>query len=285
MRQLGILGALVWTVGCGGAAATTTTAGPGTARIVDASGATIDFDTLIDRLAEARVVYVGERHDRAEDHEVQRAILEALHARDPNLAVGFEMFQQPFQTPLEAYRTGEIDLDTMLEQTEWRERWGFDVGLYEPLLRFGQTHQLPLIALNARREVTRTIGREGLEGLSEADRAALPELDRSQAAHRARFDEALRHHPGTDDARMDRFYTAQLVWDETMATQVAETMQSHSGRMIVFAGAMHVMRDAIPLRAARRGASPFAIVLPATEAPDEGTVDFVWMLERGRDAP
>ena len=34
--------------------------------------------------------------------------------------------------------------------------------------------------------------------------------------------------------------------------------------MIVFAGVMHVRLPAIPARAARRGAAPYAIVLPVT---------------------
>lgn len=241
-----------------------------------ATGRRLGLDALIDRLAEARVVYVGERHDRAEDHDAQRAILTALHARRPELAIGFEMFQRPFQAALDEYVAGRIDEPELLARTEWETRWGFDFALYRPLIRFGPDHGVRLIALNAPRETTRTLAREGLDALDAATRDGLPELDRTQVAHRARVEAALREHPGADDAMIERFYTAQLVWDETMAAAIA----AHDGPMIVFAGAMHVARDAVPERAARRGARPYAIVLPADEVPEDLPVDFVWTTAR-----
>ncbi len=242
--------------------------------IVDvATGRAIGFEALIDRLAEARVVYVGERHDQPADHDVQRRILEALAARRPGLAVGFEMFQTPYQSALDDFVAGRIDEPELLERTEWSRRWGFDFAMYRPLVRLGQDRRLTLVALNAPQETTRTIAREGLEALDEATRAALPELDRSAPAHRARVEAALREHPHMTDAMLERFYTAQLVWDETMAASVA----AHDGPMVVFAGAMHVARDAIPARAARRGAAPFAIVLPDDAVPEDAPVDYVWL--------
>ena len=71
-----------------------------------------------------------------------------------------------------------------------------------------------------------------------------------------------------NNAALERFYAAQVIWDETMAETVASTLDAHPEleRMIVLAGAMHVTPAAIPDRAARRGAAPYAILRPATEA-------------------
>lgn len=267
--------------GCGAAAPAPSdpTDADAAPRIVDVStGETIDFDALIDRLASARVVYVGERHDREDDHAMQRRILEALHARDPALSIGFEMFQRPYQGALDAYVAGDLDEDALLARTEWADRWGYDFAMYAPLVRFGRARGLPLVALNAPSEVTRTIAREGLDALEAAERDALPELDRGVAAHRERVADALRAHHPVDDEALERFYTAQLVWDETMATSVAE----RDGRMIVFAGVMHVARDAIPQRAARRGAAPFRVVAPADALEDAPPADFVWVTPPAR---
>jgi len=268
-------------VGCGAAATAPSNANDVDAepRFVDvATGETIAFDALIDRLAPARVVYVGERHDRAGDHAMQARILEALHGRDPALSVGFEMFQRPYQSALDAYVAGALEEDALLERTEWADRWGYDFAMYAPLIRFGRERRVPLVALNARSEVTRTIAREGLDALEAADRDALPELDRDVAAHRARVADALRAHHPVDDEALERFYTAQLVWDETMAESIA----ARGGRMVVFAGVMHVARDAIPERAARRGAAPFAVVAPADSLEDAPPADFVWVTPPAR---
>ena len=258
---------------CGGAPvhAEEATASP---VIIDvATGQRVSFDAMVTRLVGARVVYVGERHDRAEDHRAQRAILIALHAQGPARALGFEMVQRPFQAALDAYARGEADEAELLSEVEWETRWGFDFAMYRPLLEFGREHRLRLVGLNAPQETTRTIAREGVQALDEATREGLPEMNRDDSAHRARVIDALSHHPGMDDAMLERFYTAQLVWDETMAETVAAT----EGPMIVFAGGMHVAREAIPMRAARRGAEPYGIVVFEDEMPEEAAADFVWL--------
>jgi uncharacterized iron-regulated protein len=74
-----------------------------------------------------------------------------------------------------------------------------------------------------------------------------------------------------DDAMLERFYTAQVVWDETMAEAVAETLTAPGAprRIVVLAGDMHVREGlGIPDRAARRGATPYRIVLPVAADED-----------------
>ena len=230
------------------------------------SGREASFDEMIADLASARVVYVGESHDDEDHHALQAAIVRELHRRDPSLAIGLEMFQRPYQAALDDYVAGRIDTEEMLERTEWEERWGFDFEMYEPVLGYAREHGLPLVALNAPKEITRTVGREGLDGLDEAQRAALPELDLGDARHREMVREALEGHGHMSDDMLERFYTAQVIWDETMAESVANVMTAPGApeRMVVLAGGMHVLEGrGIPSRAARRGAEPYRIVLPA----------------------
>jgi len=53
-----------------------------------ATGAALDAAAALDRLAAARVVLLGERHDSARDHRWQAAVIAALAARRPALVVG-----------------------------------------------------------------------------------------------------------------------------------------------------------------------------------------------------
>jgi len=138
-----------------------------------------------------------------------------------------------------------------------------------PIFSSASASRLPLIALNARRELTRAIAREGLEALTPELRAELPELDTSDAEHRAMVTEALGGHEGMDPARLERFYLAQLTWDESMAEGVARTMSAPSPphRIVVLAGRMHVQAGlGIPRRAARRGITPFVVILPDSQS-------------------
>lgn len=248
---------------CGPAAAP---AAPARARIVEVDGARdVSFEDLVDALLEARAIYVGEQHDREADHRVQLSILEAIATRDPSVALGLEMVQHPRQAELDAFVEGTIDEAALLERLDWRRSWGFDFALYRPLFEHARAHRMPIVALNAPRELTRAIAQGGLGSLDEAQRASLPELDLSNAEHRAMVEESLAGHPGMTPERLDHFYAAQVLWDETMADTAARFLAADGApaRIVVIAGARHVQSGlGIPQRAARRGLSPFVIVMP-----------------------
>ena len=77
------------------------------------------LDSIIPRLARKRVVFIGEAHDRYDHHLNQLAIIRRLHARHPDLAIGMEFFQQPFQQALDDYIAGELD-ERVSSSTSWR---------------------------------------------------------------------------------------------------------------------------------------------------------------------
>lgn len=260
-------------------------------RLVDLRGPdeTDDLVRMTDDLLHARVVYVGEQHDRGDHHAVQLSIIQALHARDRSLAIGMEMFEAAFQDALDAWIEGRIDEEELRASTEYDERWGYDFALYRPILEFARAEKIPIVALNASGEITRTVARDGLDALTEEQRANVPTLVLDDRRHRALVEEALRAHHGMSPELLERFYLVQVIWDETMAASVADVLAGIDAprRMVVLAGRMHVERGlGIPERAARRGAEPYRIVLPvdaverATASSDEGgrrAADWLWL--------
>ncbi|MEM6962874.1 MAG: ChaN family lipoprotein [Myxococcota bacterium] len=245
---------------------------------------------MIANLESMNVVYLGERHDRPEDHRVQTRIYKALSRRLAHPSLGFEMFQRPFQPALDRWSAGEIDEAEMLVQTEYAKRWGYDFSLYRPLLLEAKRRNAPLIALNAAAELTRTVARGGIEALSPEQRASLPELDLGQLRHRDLVLAALREHEGVTEEMLENFYAAQVIWDETMALGVAQALSREDiGSVVVIAGMMHVWEGlGIPERAARRGATPYATVLVMDANNPEirldgsmGTwpADYLWFVE------
>ena len=265
---------------------------PDTSAIVDArTGERIRDEELFAVLRTKRVVYVGERHDQPTDHGVQYAILPRLHGDEPSLAIGMEMFQIPFQQPLDDWSAGRIDETVLRRETEYDQRWGFDYGLLRPVLEYARNRGIEVVALNAPREVVYLVARDGLDSLDPQTRAGLPELDLDDAAHRAMFDEEFDVGEHAAEATVDQYYQAQVVWDETMGARVAETLDRAGGpaKMIVFAGRVHVKRGlGIPSRAAKRGAEPYAVVIPVTRKelqeelqrpPEERSADFFWSVD------
>ena len=261
--------------------------------LVDAStGRSIAAEDFLAALRTKRVIYVGERHDQAADHGVQYAIIRQLHRSEPSLAIGMEMFQVPFQEPLDDWSAGRIDETVLRRETEYDKRWGFDFSLYRPILEYARNRGIEVVALNAPREVVYAIAKDGLDQLEPELAEFLPELDLDDAEHRALFDAEFDVGEHSAEDTVDQYYQAQVVWDETMGSRVADTLARSDGpaRMVVLAGRVHVKRGlGIPDRAAKRGAAPYAVVLPVTQAelkhelklPAEArSADYYWAVSR-----
>jgi uncharacterized iron-regulated protein len=257
--------------------------------LVDAAtGKSIEVEQLLAAISTKRVVYVGERHDQPRDHGVQYTIIRQLHRSEPSLAIGMEMFQFPFQGALDQWSAGQIDESVLRRETEYDKRWGFDFGMYRPILEYARSRAIEVVALNAPREVVYAVAKDGLDGLSPELAAQLPELDLASEEHRALFDAEFDIGEHAAEETVDQFYEAQVVWDETMGLRVAETLGRSDGpaKMVVLAGRVHIKGGlGIPDRAAKRGAIPYVVVLPVTQTelrselkrpPEERSADYYW---------
>jgi uncharacterized iron-regulated protein len=241
--------------------------------------ALMDVDALVDRLADKRVVFVGETHDRYEDHLNQLAVIRGLHEQGKGIAIGMEFFQQPFQEHLDAFVAGEIDEKEMLRRTDYFERWRYDYRLYRPILRYARDNGIPIIALNLERELTEKVGDGGIESLTEAERARIPaEIDRDDQAYRERIKTVFDHHPAAENANFEHFLEVQLLWDEGMAERAARYLQEHPERtLVVLAGSGHLeYGQGIPKRLLRRMPVDSAIVVSGSaRGPEPGIADFL----------
>ena len=238
-----------------------------------------DMETLIDRLATRRVIFVGETHDRYEQHLDQWAIVHGLHERGRDLALGLECFQQPFQEFLDAFVAGTLTEKEMLRRTDYFERWRYDYRLYRPLLRLARARGIPLIALNLERELTAKVGEGGLEALSEAERARLPEMGEDDAAYLDRVRAAFDLHPQAEKRSFEHFLAVQRLWDEGMAERAADYLRAHPEKtLVILAGSGHLeYGQGIPRRLARRRPElSSAIVLNgAGRDPDPRLADYL----------
>jgi len=222
-----------------------------------ASGDRLDREELLGRLSSVPYIVFGERHDSRWQHRRQASLYRALTGEvGRDLALGMEMFQRPFQQPLDAYVAGEIDEATMLERTEWESRWGFEARLYRPLWRRAKAKGLPVVALNLRREISERIARVGLEGLEADLRERLPpRIDTSIASQREYVRRAFERHEMSGTMEFEPFLEAQAAWDETMAATALEALRERDrlDGIFIVAGRAHARADfGIPRRLERR---------------------------------
>ena len=126
---------------------------------------------------------IGEVHDRYDHHLNQLELVCRLHRRHANLAIGLEFFQQPFQAPprrlpgsahrhpRHAHCRPNTTIAGITTTGSTRRFWNSRA-------RAG----IPLVALNAPKEISSKVAQEGLAGLSEAERAQFPaQLEREPA--------------------------------------------------------------------------------------------------------
>jgi hypothetical protein len=248
------------------------------------SGTALPTEAFLDRLRAARAIYAGEQHNSRASHKAQLEILGSAYGVDHELALAVEMLPRRLQPQIDAFLAGSIDEEGFLAAVDWEHTWGFDYGFYRPMFEFCREHGLRIYALNAPRELSRAVRLHGVEGLSPAEQALLPSGYPwpTPEEHRRYIRKIFDSHPSGPDAKPEereaafaRFYTAQLIWDESMAQAVAEILLGSAGphKLVVLAGAGHVGPYAIPGRASRRGVPAPLTVAPiesASEPPPQG---------------
>jgi uncharacterized iron-regulated protein len=248
------------------------------------------LDEIIPQLAASRIVYIGETHDRYAHHMNQLTVIKKIREAGYQLAVGMEMFQQPYQQIVDDYLAGRIDEYAFLKKTEYFSRWRFDFNLYKPIVDYLKQHRIPLVALNISGDLTRNVAREGMHALSDTQKKQLPSaMNFSNETYRKDLSEVFTAHNQQEDLRdFNYFFQAQLLWDEGMAESAHRFLENHPGfKMVILAGNGHVRHKyGIPDRLYRRNHEPFAVVVQ-DEAIEDGIADYVLLTTKldGKDSP
>ncbi len=242
-------------------------------------------------LAQADVVYLAEIHDHPEDHKIQLQIIQELQRRNQKVAIAMEMFQHPYQDILDRYLAEQLNEQELLEQSEYNQRWGFSWEYYAPILRFAKEKQLPVLALNTPTEITRQVASAGLESLTPKQRRLIPpfgEIRTDNPEYRQLLAKTFQQHQKFghgNSADFERFFLAQVLWDETMAAGTAKFLKANPNyQVVVLAGQGHIIYGyGIPSRVARRLKDKQLVQLSVLLSPfrdpidtNQPIADFVW---------
>ncbi len=232
---------------------------------------------VIDEIAKNKVVYIGENHTEFSSHLNQLKIIKAMYKNNPKLAIGMEMFQKQFQKHLDDFVLGKINEKEMLKKTEYFKRWKYDYELYRPILVFAKENRIPIVALNIDRDITKKVLSGGFDSLSKEQIGDIPD---SINFENEKYKEQLRGiygmHQSERFENFEQFYHAQLLWDESMASNMVGFMEKNPDyAMAVLAGNGHIMYGhGIPSRAKRRGINEYKIVLNLTN-PEPEIADYI----------
>lgn len=187
------------------------------------------LNALLDELQTARVVYLGEFHRIGRHHDLQLELLNGLANRGVPLVLAMEQFEYFTQPVLDKYNAGEVDLPALVAESEWNVRWrGHEA--YHDLLKAARAHDVPVLALNARAETVRAIGRQSLSGITPEQRDELPpDIMINDPLYEQLMTRVLGVHMAFDPGRLRPVFEAQVARDEMMAWRLSDYLQSPEG--------------------------------------------------------
>lgn len=211
-----------------------------------------NIGSITARVSPGTVILIGEKHYNPSARQGQLELLQTLRQQGFVVSVGMEFISYLAQAPLDQYHSGALGEEEFLKQVNWGPN-SFD--LYRDQVLF------PLIAeggqvraINASRQVTGKIAKLGLQSLTAEELSTLPPgFQVGRASYKKRFEEVTHHLPNPQ--AVDNYFTAQSVWDDTMAWQSADFLSKNPNQVfVIIVGEFHVQYGGgLPDRLRARG--------------------------------
>ncbi len=254
-------------------------------------------EELVESLRPGDILLLGELHTNAQHHLNQEAILNEMHAQGVTFDVGMEFFYDwRKQINVDSYLNGDSSKEEFLTAINWG---GDSYDFYKHLVLWPLEVGGWTFAINAPRELTQTIARSGFKSLPPKMQALMPpnfELGNDQYFERFKLAMGGDHVPPD---QLINYFTAQSVWDETMAWQtLTHQSRSSSDIFVIIVGDFHVAYGGgLPDRLLARGARR-VVTLSQVDASDLSKkkksmllqphpkwglrADWIWMTEEPR---
>lgn len=214
-------------------------------------GGALTGAAFLEQVAGAEVIFLGETHDDAAAHALQRDLYAVICERFEDTALSLEMLERDEQALVEDWREGIID-DDQLAALTFSESWagpGSWAAWYQPVLDVAREHDAAVIAANAPRRYVRLARSEGYGRLDQLPAARSAYVRRPaeplEGPYRDRFFALLGgiHGDDANSAEMEAFlgamFRSQQVWDATMAESIARGLGAGAERVVHLVGQFH----------------------------------------------
>jgi uncharacterized iron-regulated protein len=260
------------------------------------ASAFVSEGVLAERVAKARFVLLGERHDNADHHRLQGRVIEQLVRAGRHPAVVLEMLEPAQQSLADQYLASPgataagFGAAVGWEKTSWPS-----FGEYRPIFDAAFAGKLPIVAGNLAQVDVKALVKQGAEALG-SERAHELGLDQPfpDALQGPLLDELRASHCGQlPEELLAPMALAQRARDAQLAQSMLRA-GANDGAVLIAGGGHARLDRAVPryLSAAAPDASLVSISLrevqhgrtePASYVDDEGPFDYVWFTPRGSD--
>ena len=235
------------------------------------SGTRLTPAQLVERLARAERVLVGERHDNSDHHALQLWLLRALAVQRPQGSLLLEMLNPDQQVRVEQVRAqlaaGQAPQD-MLQALAWQRGWAW--SQYGPLVQHALRQPYPLLAANLDRGEVLAIYSQVPDLSGAASTAA--------SVREALLEQIRRSHC---DLLPESQLPAMLAVQQQRDRRMAEALLAAPTPSLLVAGAFHARRDlGVPLHLSDLGEQGTTAVLVLAEVGSEldaAQADYLWL--------
>ncbi len=229
-------------------------------------GKVVSFEEMVADLRKVDIVFVGESHDREQDHQAELAIIKGLVKKGVRAGIGLEMFRAENQDILDGWTRGTLDENTFIRSyyNNWRIPWPF----YKNIFLYAREKKLPMIGLNVPDKISQKVAEQGFSSLSSEELAKLPRgISCNVDPEYMDFIEHAYEAHGMKRKPFVFFCEAQMLWNKSMAWNLVNYMKNNPGRkMIVLSGSGHSWKRGLPEQVKKTAPYSFRVVLPL---PDE----------------
>lgn len=219
---------------------------------ISANAQPISQDALIDELATADVIYLGEKHDQPEQHRLQLLVIEALLAKGLQPAVGLEMLSVDETSTAMLYTQGSAHASTQKSaftaedwlrgELGWQGIDNSDWQSYGPILVKAREHKLTVFGADLPQTLRSRISKVGKQGLSMVEQGQIIDSHLVDDNYRhfmyERFKQA--HCGWGMEDYFSRLYDNWLARNDTMAHGILQTLADGTHKpVILIVGAGH----------------------------------------------
>ncbi|QJD60288.1 iron(III) ABC transporter [Pseudomonas sp. gcc21] len=230
-----------------------------------ATGEWINPVELVEVLADAPHVMVGEKHDNADHHRLQLWLLRALAERRPQASLLLEMLAPEQQAAADALlRNDKLTDETLQARLNWAPGW--DWTLYGDLVRWGLNESGRLLAANIAEDEMKNRYREP---------SPLRDVYSEDAGRQLRETIVASHCGKLSETHFPAMLSIQQARDQRMA----EALHAADQPALLLAGNFHVRKDlGAPLHWPGNSAPVVVMLIEAGQTPpDAAQADYVWL--------
>lgn len=221
----------------------------------------IPVSSILKKIGDHRVIFVGEAHDSEVDHLVQLEVIRRLHESGRPISIALEAFPAGQQQKLDAWIAGRISNRTFTRA--YQASWNVAIGYYADIFEYAKDNGIRLIGLNLTpREIKSLIAR-GSEGMEQSLRQAIRYQDCSEASKYTKAMKGYWDRLGHQQGFM-RMCNTRRAKEAFMAYRLARLLAVQDDTVVALVGSVHAQKSAIPEMLHEHGIDDSLVLLPST---------------------